>query len=115
MLPAHGCSVNCLPGSVRYSDLVAAIAKQAETNVKSGVGVTPTAVAKEIADAIEANRPRTRYLVGRDAKLLGFMSGLALRSTSRSTDCAEPRPTDTECESPDSARHHHGPLIAISR
>lgn len=60
----------------RYGDLLAAMTKQADTNARDGNGVAPADVARVIADAVEARRPRTRYLVGRDAKLLARMAGL---------------------------------------
>lgn len=43
------------------------MSKQAETNARNGNAVEPTKVAQVIADAFPK---RTRYLVGRDAKLL---------------------------------------------
>jgi hypothetical protein len=60
----------------RYSDLLAAVTNQAEANVRNGNGVDPARVAKVIADAIQARRPRTRYLVGHDAKLLTRITAL---------------------------------------
>jgi len=60
----------------RYSDLLAAMTKQAEANVRNGNGVDPARVATVIADAIQARRPRTRYLAGRDAKLLARLAAL---------------------------------------
>jgi NAD(P)-dependent dehydrogenase (short-subunit alcohol dehydrogenase family) len=58
----------------RYDDLVAAMRKQSEE--QGGGGVQPFRAAKVIADAIQSRKPRTRYRVGRDAKLLAVMSGL---------------------------------------
>ena len=58
----------------RYDDLVAAVRGQAEA--RRGGGVQPLGVAKVIADAIEARKPRARYRVGRDAKLGAIVSGL---------------------------------------
>ncbi len=58
----------------RYDDLVAAMQKQARQ--QAGSGTTPFQAAKVIADAIQSPKPRTRYLVGRDAKLLAGMTGL---------------------------------------
>ena len=58
----------------RYDDLVVAVRNQAEER-RSG-GIQPPGVAKVIADAIEARKPRARYRVGRDAKLGAVMSGL---------------------------------------
>jgi NAD(P)-dependent dehydrogenase (short-subunit alcohol dehydrogenase family) len=51
----------------RYGDLVAAMLEQAEATGRNGI--FPEAVAAVIVRAVEARRPRTRYLVGRDAKL----------------------------------------------
>ena len=58
----------------RYDDLIAAMRKQAEQ--LKGSGIQPLDAAKVIATAIESRRPRTRYLVGRDAKLGAVVSGL---------------------------------------
>lgn len=58
----------------RYDDLVTAMRKQSEE--QGGGGVQPFRAAKVIADAIQSRKPRTRYRVGRDAKLLAVMSGL---------------------------------------
>ena len=60
----------------RYSDLLAAMTKQAEANVRNGNGIDPARVATLIADAIQARRPRARYLAGRDAKLLARITAL---------------------------------------
>ncbi len=58
----------------RYDDLVAAMHKQAEA--QKGGGIQPLDAAKVIAKAIEARKPRTRYLVGRDARVGAVVSGL---------------------------------------
>ena len=58
----------------RYGDLVAAMYKLWEG--QQGIGIQPLDAAKVIADAIEARKPRARYRVGRDAKLLAVVSGL---------------------------------------
>ena len=58
----------------RYDDLIAAMHKQARE--QEGSGIQPLRVATVIADAIQSRKPRARYLVGRDAKLLATMSGL---------------------------------------
>lgn len=55
----------------RYDDLIAAMHKQAQG--LQGSGVQPGQAAAVIADAIQARKPRTRYLVGRDAKLVARM------------------------------------------
>ena len=54
----------------RYRDLVGAMGEQAEANVREGKGIEPLVAAQAITDAIEARRPRTRYLLGRDANFL---------------------------------------------
>jgi NAD(P)-dependent dehydrogenase (short-subunit alcohol dehydrogenase family) len=53
----------------RYRNLIAAILEQAKT--LSREGEHPDAVAEVIVRAVEARRPRTRYLVGRDARVMG--------------------------------------------
>ncbi len=58
----------------RYGDLIAAMHKQAQG--QAGSGIQPLRAATVIADAIQSRKPRARYLVGRDAKLLAAMSGL---------------------------------------
>ncbi len=58
----------------RYDDLIAAMHKQAEG--QEGSGIPPRRAATVIADAIQSRKPRTRYLVGRDAKLLARIAGL---------------------------------------
>jgi NAD(P)-dependent dehydrogenase (short-subunit alcohol dehydrogenase family) len=52
----------------RYGDLMEAIRARAAHNQREGID--PAEVARVIAGAIDARRPRTRYLVGRDAKLM---------------------------------------------
>jgi NAD(P)-dependent dehydrogenase (short-subunit alcohol dehydrogenase family) len=44
-------------------------------NAKPG-GLPPEAVAKAVSDALEAPRPKNRYLVGRDAKALALLERL---------------------------------------
>ena len=58
----------------RYRDLLAAVSKQAETLARSGID--PADAARVIADAVEARKPRVRYLVGRDAKLMARVAGV---------------------------------------
>jgi NAD(P)-dependent dehydrogenase (short-subunit alcohol dehydrogenase family) len=58
----------------RYDDLISAIHKQAQERKSSGI--QPSEAAEVIADAIQARRPRTRYLVGRDAKLGACIASL---------------------------------------
>jgi NAD(P)-dependent dehydrogenase (short-subunit alcohol dehydrogenase family) len=54
--------------SQRYAGLVQAITAQTASFTKSGLPAE--AAAKVIAKAVTARRPRTRYIVGRDAALL---------------------------------------------
>jgi NAD(P)-dependent dehydrogenase (short-subunit alcohol dehydrogenase family) len=58
----------------RYTDLIDAARQRAETLERDGID--PADAARVIADALTARRPRTRYLVGRDAKLMGRIAGL---------------------------------------
>ena len=58
----------------RYDDLISAMHKQAQG--RQGSGIQPSQAAEVIADAIQARKPRTRYLVGRDAKLGARMASL---------------------------------------
>jgi len=58
----------------RYDDLIAAMHKQAQG--QEGSGIQPLRAATVIADAIQSRKPRARYLVGRDAKLVAAMAGL---------------------------------------
>jgi NAD(P)-dependent dehydrogenase (short-subunit alcohol dehydrogenase family) len=51
----------------RYADLMSAML--AQTDAMARDGITPEAAASVIARAIQARRPRARYLVGRDAKI----------------------------------------------
>lgn len=51
-----------------YGGLIAAMRKEAG-KIASETGLPPQAVAEVVAEALTARRPRTRYLVGRDAKV----------------------------------------------
>jgi NAD(P)-dependent dehydrogenase (short-subunit alcohol dehydrogenase family) len=51
----------------RYGDLVSTMLEQAEAMARGGIA--PASAASVIVRAIEARRPRTRYLIGRDAKV----------------------------------------------
>ena len=84
----------------RYDDLVAAVRNQAEERRSSGI--QPLSVAKVIADAIEARKPRARYRVGRDAKLGAIMSGLLSdhlfdRLVARNLGLTVPRRAQRDC------------------
>jgi NAD(P)-dependent dehydrogenase (short-subunit alcohol dehydrogenase family) len=63
-----------LPEAERlYGKMVAAL--RAETaKIAQESGIEPSEVAEAIGTALTASRPRTRYLVGRDAKLRGPMA-----------------------------------------
>ena len=51
----------------RYGDLIEAARKQAQSLARRGID--PRVVAEVVVKALEVDRPRTRYLVGRDARL----------------------------------------------
>jgi NAD(P)-dependent dehydrogenase (short-subunit alcohol dehydrogenase family) len=51
----------------RYGEIIEAIAKVSRENATDGV--SPQEVADAVTHAITADKPKTRYLVGRDAKL----------------------------------------------
>jgi NAD(P)-dependent dehydrogenase (short-subunit alcohol dehydrogenase family) len=51
----------------RYGEVIDAIRKQSEKNRTEGV--PPQEVAEAVAHALTADKPKTRYLVGRDAKM----------------------------------------------
>jgi NAD(P)-dependent dehydrogenase (short-subunit alcohol dehydrogenase family) len=54
-------------GQVLYGPMVAAVRKQS-ANIEQVRGLPPRAVAEVIGTALTADRPRARYLVGKDAK-----------------------------------------------
>ena len=51
-----------------YGRLIDAV-RRATTEIATDTGLPPSAVAEAVGRAMTARRPRTRYLVGRDAKL----------------------------------------------
>jgi NAD(P)-dependent dehydrogenase (short-subunit alcohol dehydrogenase family) len=57
-----------------YGEVIEAIRKQAQKNAVNGV--PPKEVAEAVAHALTADKPKTRYLVGRDAKMRGPMAKL---------------------------------------
>lgn len=65
----------------RYGDLMAAVRKQAQELERNGIA--PETAARVIVDAVEAGRPRARYLIGRDAKI---MAAVARRLPDRAVD-----------------------------
>ncbi len=95
----------------RYRDLLAAMVKQAETVGRTGSGIDPADAARVIAEAIQAHKPRTRYLVGRDAKLLGRLARLlpdrALdRLIARNLGLRQPRTTTAAPQVPPQEADH---------
>jgi hypothetical protein len=56
----------------RYGDVIEAIRKESEKNKTAGV--PPQQVADAVAHALTASKPKTRYLVGRDAKMRAPMA-----------------------------------------
>jgi NAD(P)-dependent dehydrogenase (short-subunit alcohol dehydrogenase family) len=53
----------------RYGEVIEAVRKASEKNRTDGV--PPQEVAEAVAHALTADKPKTRYLVGRDAKMRG--------------------------------------------
>jgi hypothetical protein len=58
----------------RYGALIAAIGKRAEQMGREGL--PPEEVAEVVGEAITAERPRARYVVGRDAKVQAIAARL---------------------------------------
>ena len=56
----------------RYGEVIDAMRKQSEKNRTEGV--PPQEVAEAVAHALTATKPKTRYLVGRDAKMRAPMA-----------------------------------------
>jgi NAD(P)-dependent dehydrogenase (short-subunit alcohol dehydrogenase family) len=56
----------------RYGEVIDAIRTESEKNRTDGV--PPQEVAEAVAHALTASKPKTRYLVGRDAKTRGPMA-----------------------------------------
>jgi NAD(P)-dependent dehydrogenase (short-subunit alcohol dehydrogenase family) len=59
----------------RYGELVRAVRAEAD-KIDRETGLPPLAVAEVIGEALTAARPRTRYAVGRDAKLRATVARL---------------------------------------
>jgi NAD(P)-dependent dehydrogenase (short-subunit alcohol dehydrogenase family) len=57
-----------------YGKLIAFVREASIRGARTGL--PPDAVATDVAHALTARRPRTRYLVGREAKLRGRLSGI---------------------------------------
>ena len=60
-------------GERLYGKLIEAV-RAGTTRIATDTGSEPSAVAEVIGEALTASRPRTRYLVGRDAKMRAVMS-----------------------------------------
>src|SRR5918993_826051 len=58
----------------RYRQITAAAGRRAQQAARDGV--PPEQVARVITDAVTARRPRTRYLVGRDARITARLAAL---------------------------------------
>jgi NAD(P)-dependent dehydrogenase (short-subunit alcohol dehydrogenase family) len=58
----------------RYSGLIAAVTKVVEQIAREGL--PPEAVAEVVGEAVTAERPRARYVVGRDAKIQALAARL---------------------------------------
>lgn len=58
----------------RYDALMKGLGKQAE--LRGGAGVEAAVAAEVIVNAIEARRPRTRYRIGNDAKVMAAVAKL---------------------------------------
>jgi NAD(P)-dependent dehydrogenase (short-subunit alcohol dehydrogenase family) len=58
----------------RYEELIAAVRKQAGATAEGGAH--PSEIASVIADSIVAARPRTRYVIGRDARMMARIAWL---------------------------------------
>ena len=56
----------------RYDTLINAIRREAARAEREGL--PPEAVAEAVGHALTASRPRTRYVVGRDAKIRAIMA-----------------------------------------
>jgi NAD(P)-dependent dehydrogenase (short-subunit alcohol dehydrogenase family) len=66
--------IAAMPADVRrrYDGAIAGIVRHAERLARTGL--PPDAVAEVVADALTARRPRTRYLVGREAKAQALLA-----------------------------------------
>ena len=58
-----------------YGPLIATVRTASEQGAKTGL--PPDAVAKDVAHALTAKRPKTRYLVGREAKARALLARIA--------------------------------------
>ncbi len=68
--------IETMPAHVlqRYSGLIAAVRRESERLARDGL--PPEAVAEVVGRALTARRPRTRYVIGRDAKVQAALGRL---------------------------------------
>jgi NAD(P)-dependent dehydrogenase (short-subunit alcohol dehydrogenase family) len=60
-------------GLERYADAITGLRKGMEFQARTGVD--PAVVARAVVRAVTSSRPAARYLVGRDAKVMGTLVG----------------------------------------
>ena len=63
-----------LEGLERYAEAIAGLRKGMEFQARTGVD--PAVVARVVVRAVTSSRPAARYLVGRDAKVMGRLAGI---------------------------------------
>jgi NAD(P)-dependent dehydrogenase (short-subunit alcohol dehydrogenase family) len=63
-----------LDGLERYAEAIAGLRKGMEFQARTGVD--PAVVARVVVRAVTSSRPAARYLVGRDAKVMGRLAGI---------------------------------------
>lgn len=61
-------------GLERYAEAIAGLRKGMEFQARTGVD--PAVVARVVVRAVTTSRPAARYLVGRDAKIMGRLAGI---------------------------------------
>jgi hypothetical protein len=66
--------VDAMPADARrrYDSLINGLRREAAKGERDGLA--PEAVAEAVGHALTASRPRTRYLVGRDARIRAMMA-----------------------------------------
>lgn len=62
-------------GERRYGDAIDVIKRRAEKNAEAGI--PPEEVAKAVSHALSSKKPKTRYLVGRDAQIQAMLARIA--------------------------------------
>ncbi|MGO9343881.1 MAG: SDR family oxidoreductase [Acidimicrobiales bacterium] len=61
-------------GLVRYTEAIGGLRKAMDFQARTGVD--PAVVARVVVRAVTSPRPAARYLVGRDAKVMGMLAGV---------------------------------------